>query len=622
MATSSSILKFYLDALKEDTGELGYGDLHDKVPGLLAYNKKMKGGDFLVPLSFYLTVLEKNQDIVLYKYMSDEQKRKLLKELRVTYLLLLTEKKYEIDYSKYENLQSYNEQIKQCETLIDALNKKEDEQNSPEQGYAMDEKPVKYLGLQLGITLSQKMALFTHGASKIMVKGMSNFNEKRLFWVWGSSLIKVILDLMPADYFYTSQAKKTMKNIDPITGYISWILYYFRFSIGLGLLLKHTIRGPWMSEEEKKIPWTERFKTQWSQRKFTLLNDSLWATANLVSFFWLTAKKGLGPWGDLLTIGLLAFDIGLSVWDYEEQRVAYNKEMLDYENDIISLRDQISEAKKKQDLEPNNWLRKIKEYEMQLNVVERARKHCKMNWDIKKVRLHNSIAYAVGLMITFALLAMPFLPISGPAILGVIVAGAVLCYATTVIYNGINSTIEINRAKVAAKEAEDDRMLKIQEFRTLLKENPDLDDNEKKLMFLEVKQLMAENEYQKRLAKLHTMHFIRSVILESVIPAFVLVSFVFLPMGIGFGVLAAGLAVAFASRFIVDKIYKPKKGEVIEFDEKEYKEFCKDPENWNMMPKEKSKSKSKTEHTFFKRSSKEEIAQDDTQALTLNLKNS
>ncbi len=84
-----------------------------------------------------------------------------------------------------------------------------------------------------------------------------------------------------------------------------------------------------------------------------------------------------------------------------------------------------------------------------------------------------------------------------------------------------------------------------------------------------------------------TMHLLRSVILESFIPAVVFASFVFLPLGIGFAVLGATIGVALATNLMINAAFKPAKNEVKAFDEKEYEAFCKDPDNWNKPSKSK-----------------------------------
>ncbi|WP_277619256.1 hypothetical protein [Legionella norrlandica] len=370
MATSSLILQSYLETLKNDEEiELRYDE---KVEELLEYNRKAKGGDFMTPLSFYLGILENTDEVILH-YMNEENKKKFLRDLQVTYLLLLAEKKYEEQHQKVENFRIYTKHLKRCAELIDYLNYKKISlgQETPlTQKYrqATDGYPVKYLSIFLGKELAEKIVDSLDHKTKTIKEAMGWFNEKRLYWVWGSSFLKVILGALPTDFFNVTQATQVVKAPDPYTGTISWALYYFRFSLNMFLLLKHTIKGPWMSEKEKRKPWTERFLTQWDQRKFSLLNDSIWATGNLVCFFWLTGKGALGTWGDVLTLALLVFDISIAIWDFEEQKTRHNKEMLDFDNNIKGLERLIKKAKEKFKEEGDEeTAKKIREYELQLS---------------------------------------------------------------------------------------------------------------------------------------------------------------------------------------------------------------------------------------------------------------
>lgn len=617
MSTSSLILQSYLKTFNSDKEtELRY---KEKVDELLEYNRKAKGGDLMAPLSFYLAILE-NTDEVMLHYMNEENKKKLLRDLQVAYLLLLAEKKYEKEHQKYENLKIYAQHIKRCEELIDCLNYnkvcEEQKRNpSPAHSHATDGNPVKYLSIFLGKELAEMIVDSLDRKTKTIKEAMGWFNEKRLYWVWGSSLLKVILAALPTDFFNVGQATKVVTAPDPYTGTISWALYYFRFSLNMFLLLKHTISGPWMSKTEKKTPWTERFLTQWDQRKFALLNDSIWATGNLVCFFWLTGKGALGTWGDVLTLALLVFDISMAIWDYEEQKTRHNKEMLDFENDIKQLKKLIRKTKEGSE-EDDERDKKIKEYELQLLGLERAQKQCVRNWDLQKISLHTNIAYAVGLMLAFALLAAPFLPFSGPALIAIIITGAVLCLAFTVINNAVKGGIEVYKARMSAKEAREEYNNKVELFKFLLEKNPDLDDNEKKFLFLEIKKLKAETDYQKQMVVFQTMHLLRSVLIESLIPAIVFVSFVFLPLGIGFAVLGATIGVAIATNLMINAIFKPTKDTIKAFDEKEYESFCKNPDNWGKLSKSKqgffqSKEKTISQDSIKKSSVTEEVIEVD-----------
>ncbi|WP_277619255.1 hypothetical protein [Legionella norrlandica] len=199
---------------------------------------------------------------------------------------------------------------------------------------------------------------------------------------------------------------------------------------------------------------------------------------------------------------------------------------------------------------------------------------------MQKISLYTNIAYAIGLMLAFALLAAPFMPFAGPALLAITIAGAALCLAFTVIYNGVKGGVEVYKAHVSSKETKEEYNNKVELFKLLLEKNADLDDNEKKFLFLEIKKLKAEAEYQKQMVVFQTMHLVRSVLIESLIPAIVFVSFVFLPLGIGFAVLGATIGVAIATNLMINAIFKPAKDTIKAFDDNEYKAFCEDPDNW------------------------------------------
>jgi hypothetical protein len=603
MQTGSLILQSYLKT--KDLDKLLYEEkvqklrdekaqklIDKKVQELLDENKgtDFLFPDFLIPLNFYLHVLENIHEAML-PFMNEERKKQLLRDLQATYLLLLTQKKYEITHQKSENVTTYESHLEKCERLIDLLNyqlacKEQNIEPSPHYGCGNKEKSVAYLGLFYGQWFAQKMVAATERKTKTIKENMSWVNEKRLYWVWASGLIKTMLELLPPDFFNNDQAKQSARTPDPYTGCMSWGLYYFRFGLNLSLLLKHTIRGPWMSVEEKSTPWTERFKTQWAQRKFTLLNDSIWATGNLVCFFWLCGKGVAGTWGDMLTIGLLVFDIALAVWDFEEQQTRYNKEMLNYKTSISRLKKQIKDASNSQ----SDMSNQIAEYKRQLSALERAQDKCYREWRYQKINLATNVSYAIGLMLAFVLLTAPFFPFAAGALLALSVTGAVLCFAFSVISNAVKGGIELHKTKATAKEIQKDHAQKLSEFQTLIQKNPDLNDDAKKFLFLELKQLTAETEYQKNMISFQTMHLIRSILFEALIPALVFVSFVFLPLGIGLAAIGAVIGLAIASNLIINATFKPKKDDLKPFNQDEYNLFCK-----------ASTERSFNAHSFFKK---------------------
>ncbi len=594
MATGSLILNSYIQTF--DMNKMDELRRNKMVDDLIEYRKTLGAVDFLTPLSFHLSRLE-DIDEVMFAFMSQDKKDSILRELQVTYLLLLAQKRHEQTHQKTENLASYDGFIQKCQHLIDALNYKKacETQNieeSPVHDHFTDGHPENYLFIELGQWFGEKIESIASRQTKTIKEAMGWFNEKRLYWVWGGGLLKTVLELLPTDFFNVDQANQAVRTPDPYTGALSWGLYYFRGALNLTLLLKHTINGPWMSEEESKTPWTERFCTQWDQRKFTLLNDFVWATGNCLCYFILTGKGALGTWGDALTLGLLAFDVCLALWDFEEQKTKFLNEINHFNQEINTVKELIKNAEAKLDADDSDKKR-LRELYYQLEALEKAKRQCQKDWDYQGISLTTSVAYAVGLMLAFAVLAVPFLPISGPLLVAFAVTGTVLCFAFTVINNAVKGGLEIYKAYESKKEAQEDYKNKLALFHDLVSKNPDMDDDEKKLLFLEIKKMMAETEYQQQMIVFQSIHLARSLILETFLPAVIFASLVFLPLGAGIGLIAASIGLAILTNCLINQLFTPEKAVLKEFNEEEYKAFCKDPDHWGH-------KSSKGKQTFFK----------------------
>lgn len=541
----------------------------------------VNNGGFFTPLSYYLDIL-KNTNAFLIKYMSEEDKSKLRRHLQITYLLLLVQKKHEFDMKDSRKQNKYYKKINQCIRLLDLLDPKKDSQSEAQKNLS-PEQIVKYLGLGLGKEVAQKTVDWINGKtseldkkSGELIDKMNWINERRLYWVWGSSFIKIILDVLPPDFFNVTKTSNLMHAPDPYTGILSWSLYYFRFAVHLNLFLKHTIAGPWMSAEERKIPWKKRFWTQWDLRKFALLNDSLWATCNLACFFWLTAQTGLGPWGDVFTLGLLCFDLGASLWSFREQRTEYNAQTERYKNQIRILEAKIFDVlHHNPDLAEELKSLRVKEYRLQIYDLQQAKNQLDKEWHYKVLTLKNDSAYAIGLIIAFALLTLPFLPYTGPAILAVSITGAVLCFVFSVIYNAVTAGLEISKTKDFVKESERDYFIKIKAFQDLLREHPK-EDTKLRFLFMEIKQAQAETHFQEQKVVYQTMHFYRKVIMQTLMPALILVSLVFLPFGVGLPIIGMALVMAIATNKMIEDIYKTKKAKP-DFPEAEYQQLLLTP---------------------------------------------
>lgn len=597
MVTSSGILQAYLIQSSQNDTKLSYKQLivHHR-NALIDHKLQSDDGGFSSVLAFHLAVLA-DTDKILITYMSTEQKQQLAHDLRSTYLLLLAQIEYELTHQKTENLANYYQSLKSCAALLDGLNpgwqNDFDKVGTCTHEYSTDKTAVSYLGIALAKEFAEQLvSIGTTKNIKTFVKGL---NEKRLYWVWGSSFLKTMLSLAPDTFYNVPQANALVPLPDPFTGSLSWGLYYFRFALNCFLLLKHTCAHPWMSAEESAVPWQDRFKIQWNMRKFSLLNDSIWGVANFLCFFWLTGAGFLGTVGDAVTIGLLLFDTIVSIWDFEEQKTLHEAQRAQYTQDINTIKDKIKALEREGDNQTE-----IQRLTWQLNSLEREEQQCIANWALEKISLYNNMIYAIGLMLAFVVMTMPFVPFTAATALAFGVTGAVICFTLTVINNAIQSGIELYKTKNALANYEQAFDKIMQQF----KNNPQ-DENPQKLLFLELQRLEALCEYHQQTADLQTAHLIRSVIMEVCTPAILFASLVFFPLTIGLGIIALGLGLALLSNYLIERTHKVEQRllTVTEFNSNEFDHFratIRDEPKDEQEEKPKDKE-TRDYHSFFRK---------------------
>lgn len=500
-----------------------------------------------------------------FKFLTDAERAAKEQELLFTFYLLATQ--FRLDEAEHRR-QSHGErlaQIHQCTRLIYSLRQSASKDTpAAQQQAAIDdsEKTLKYLGLTIiGPEVAKRVAEMASAKSSTTVHWMSEFNSRRLYWVWGGGLLTSVISMLPDGFGDKLQGETVLAAPSPALGYISWILYYARMGISLGLLLKHTIAGPWMSKEERKIPAFERFKTQWDKRKFSILNDAVWATVNLVTFFWLTGNGMLGYYGNVLTAGLLLFDVCMNVWRLLEEQTRHAAQLQKYNNDILKLQARIAAAQEDSD--------EKKSLEAQLKNLAAVRKEFEREGKYKHYSAINDLVYSVSLFAAFAVVCCLFVP---PAIipaatsllLGVVGAG--ICFTLTVAYSIASTAIEI--AKFRSK-----KQAIYEEAENLLQAFKDCTDpNTKKLLYLDIKQALAESAYQEKLAQFQKIKLIRGIFIDAFMPPIILASLLFLPLGAGLGVIAAAIAIGIISYFIVNRL-EPKAEQLPSFSETAYKTF-------------------------------------------------
>lgn len=427
-------------------------------------------------------------------------------------------------------------------------------------------KPVKYVALTLIAPLiANTMHQITMGERlENMRDQMSAANLYRLNWVWAGGLDRTICDAIPLDFRNSQNARTVFNDIAPITGYMSWILYYCRLGIELYLLTKNSLKGswmdPWRSEADKamNIGIYERFTTQLAQRKFALLNDAFWATANMACFLWLIGEGVLGYtmyMGNVLTGALLVFDLMLTAWKYHETSTEHNQFMLHYDNEIKTLQEAIDD-------EPDEMKKAV--LNEHLDVLHQAREQCAFDWVYTDKQFKTDLLYAAGLFLGFSVLCGFFFPPAAllpTSMLVLALVGSALSFALTVAYHTWITAIEIEKFHDLSIKTTGKINLLEEKIMSLV---DDMDSNSDQSLRLQIDALRSESIhllndllYQQEMIVHHKKSQVQQVISETMLPVAAFAFLVFLPFQWGVALLVPTVSYLFMSSSIVEA-NKPK----------------------------------------------------------------
>lgn len=504
-----------------------------------------------VSLNFYNKKLERINNAT-FRYLNKSQRKLLHQELIFTFYLLscqyqLTGLNLDGSDSQRHKMRELGDQIKQCADLIKEL-RRAGKPQTPETMLATaiddSEKHLRYLGLT---TIAP---LIVEGALMEIRADAAFLNSIRGQWSRTRGIFSNILGQLSDDFINKQQIKRKDSIPSVVTGYISWILYYTYFGIDLFLLLKHTLCGQWMNQEERDLPIStrERFQTQWEQRKFSLLGNLNWAIGFMVCFYWFTGNGTAGYLGNVLTIGFLLVDVGLAAWRFSEERNQHIKDMRRHDQDINTITMMLNATE--------NMVEK-EILQLQLDSLLEAQRQCKFDWKYKKKLLRADLAYAASLVITFNLIYCFLLPsaiIPSTIVIGMAFAGSLLYFIQNLTYNIVSNNLDIIKSNETRSLIHTELQRLLSEF-TLLKRDTARDTNGflKKKLYLDMKQLLSDSTYQKRLAHFQILKLVRAVLINTLAPSLLFMVYMFAPISLSLAVLAAVLGLATASQKLLKK---------------------------------------------------------------------
>ena len=500
-----------------------------------------------------------------FRFLSLEQRQARIDQLKRIHFLLQAQHRF------YRN-KSLNDAIWVCDYYIFLLT-----QSNAEELDA-GESPVKYLGLGAAHDLAAQVDDIADGKVESAISFLRGTNVKRSYWRYCGGIVNHALTLLSQN-----DARRLLERTNIPTGYLSWTLYYVLFGLNLYLMLKHSIAGPWMSQEEKAIPGFVRFKTQWQQRKFALMNDFVWATVNLIGFFWLVGSGTLGYSGNLVSVHFLVFDVLLVLWHQAEEKTKYNQKIDALDAQILSL-DQAAKSRERDEL-------------------IRMKHQIQREFEYKQAKISYSLVYCIGVFTSFLLICSLLCPpLILPATTAFILAmvGTAIGFAVnmwcqfagdklqarktkhTIEDNQLKrvdlidqlteSGVKITRLQAQHKRLEANSLPNLEEEKAKINLAIAQEENVRKLLYLQIGDLDAETEHQKKMLGFQHKQLILSILSGILIPTIVFLSLAFLPAGLGIGVLAAGLVLLFLAKKILNH-YAPNADDALTFDTMNYEAF-------------------------------------------------
>ncbi|KTD36597.1 hypothetical protein Lnau_1581 [Legionella nautarum] len=515
--------------------------------------------------TYYKAELDKLNP-AMFAFLHPEQKKRLVDQLIFTYYLLYAQ--YQLDEAEERRytLEAHRKALELCAQRIKELETTGEAgvevpyEVDLEANISLATMALKYLGITaIASWFVEKITQFMDNNTGSLVEWMGAINVKRLYWVWGGSMLTALFEMIPDDFYNKLEAQANMDVVSPVTGYMSWILYYTRFGINLFLLLKH-VYCP--SKDEMDMSPEQRFITQWNQRKFALMNDSIWGFANMLCHLLLKGPGMLGYAGNIVTVGLLVMDVILTIWRFWEEHTKYQAAMLALKRDKEKLEKQIAAINEQLIISPVEE-QQLKDLEADLKQLNQSIAKTNFEWKYKKLGFTNEVIYAVGLVIAFSIMCCFFFPpaaIVPATALIITLSGAALCFVLTFVTAVASGAIEIAKTK-------ETRALELEHCNDLLEEfKTTKDPNRKKQLYLEIKLGLAESEYQQKVIYFQIVQLLRSSFIDALIPPLVFVSLIFVPIGIGIAILAAGLALAIISNAIINR-FEPQREKLPDFDE-------------------------------------------------------
>jgi len=388
----------------------------------------------------------------------------------------------------------------------------------------------------------------------------ASLNDLRLYLVWANALSQCICNMLSQAVQVTLVVTRTvLKDLSLTTGSLGFILYFTTFGLAASIVLQNTLEvGLTKKVRALNLSWYERFKAQWDERKFLILNNAVWGVVNFICFFWLVGQNALGFAGNVLTNVLLVADLFLVWWEVEEEKAEHEARLKFYDEGMEALKLKI-EDRVLQGYQDENKHTMLARMQLELKKLGETKQHIKDKWHAREQQHRYDFMYGAGVIIGLAMLCSFFFP---PALIvpfaGMVLAltGAAICFGLGVTHKAFSGMIiaQDEMKELGLRQKDYDVFLTLfEQNMTDLKRVPDDDklQTESKLLYLSLKKMVADQGHHRHAADYQKADVICNFLTDLLLPTLFLLAFVFMPVGIGMPIFAVALVVLFCTHWQV-----------------------------------------------------------------------
>lgn len=542
----------------------------------------------------------KNYDPALFPFLLPHQKELLQQRLiRAHYLYTLQaridEIEYRLDGLKYDRsaLTYYEEQLK-----ILQVKPNPDPALHHQQLIQASEKPLAYFGMRvLAPVFADMMMNICAGKTSDIKIFFIEVDRKDVYLGWSRTFILSAFNLVPEAFQQESSFQTSLQNAGTYISYLNMIVVNMCLAIELILLIKNTFIGALATRKEQlSVSIWEQFVTQLNQRKFVLLNWFFLSLMHVVAFLCLSGVIQVWPWGPFFSVGCRMVQLTLMAARYDAELTQFKTNELRMTQQLELLTEKLQKLQAEYQASLDNekkaqLLAAIRQLQLEITSIQRIKRKITVEWNLKQIEFTQQSIFTscffAGVML-FSCLIFPASIIAPPVALCLGVAGAAICITSIIVMSVIraNQAIEKTRDEILSvhvgktgkmSSADHELAEYMKQFKGLLNA-PSTQETELELkqLYLLMNQVVSRSITQTHLLQRQRVELWTNLARDVLLPIAGLAALIFLPTGIGLGIIAAILVISFFTKNLIEH-FTPIPQYSLKFDEKSFNNFKNQP---------------------------------------------